>query len=852
METELQNNISFAELISKKIIEIPMIQRDFAQGRPDKKTSDIRDSFINAISESLRTNSPLLLDFVYGSTVDEVRFIPLDGQQRLTTLFLLHWYLLSKDKMELLQQIVAENTISKFTYQTRISSKDFCNALVNNSQQALKSFKKDEIKVYEDILTHYQTDPKDFEMVELLSSKIKSIKLSKVIMDQPWFNWGWRKDPTVKGMLVMLDEIDERFGLNEDNDNNELFDRLLNGSITFNLLPLEKFSLTDELYVKMNSRGKELSQFDILKSSLEEQMKLNGVNELIQNTWREKVDSYWIDLFWNKLAKININPSNDNNINIVNSVEKAYLIFLNRMILYHLLLDDTCLQCNWKDENTIRYIPFEFDENEILRDIRYFARENDISELMPLLIKGKFFNESFFSFVIKTFDNLIWAENEIKHDGSELISGVYFENKKANLFESIILDEEVSYELLLQFFCLLKFLDFNNASCVRNDKRLSTELNSWMRIIRNLTTLNNVYIDDFDDFYTTLLTFNKWCEAIYGNNKATVIEYFSTHPKNEVPKGRIVAPQFEEEIIKAILISDKTNGTEWEINLRNAEEHPYFVGQIRFLLDWSKTDNGYDLNLFKKYNGAILNVFSDNGLTKDLSDKDSHLFRNCLMANFGNYMLMKDKCLVSNQGKDRDRSWKSYLRIRDEASNNLLKSRNIKLIIDKWLPNSNSTTFSDFCKNEIKAALSSINDWRRCFLNFSEIYNKCEKDQIDFWDKTKNEICLLETSTKWTGNNRHSELNTYYWSLKFKDINGWNSNYFNSQCNEPLTVNFNKGNDFLKVAFLEINNQQSYEVKLNFDPKDKTYIIKDSLWTKSFDTLDCLQTESDLNVLLNN
>ena len=32
------------------------------------------------------------LDFVYGSKKNNV-FIPLDGQQRLTTLFLMHWYL---------------------------------------------------------------------------------------------------------------------------------------------------------------------------------------------------------------------------------------------------------------------------------------------------------------------------------------------------------------------------------------------------------------------------------------------------------------------------------------------------------------------------------------------------------------------------------------------------------------------------------------------------------------------------------------------------------------------------------------------------------------------------------------
>lgn len=80
-------------------IRIPMIQRDYAQGRPS--AAQVREEFLAAIKEKLRLPAgdpslPMNLDFIYGSVVrsdDQSLFVPLDGQQRLTTLFLLHWYL---------------------------------------------------------------------------------------------------------------------------------------------------------------------------------------------------------------------------------------------------------------------------------------------------------------------------------------------------------------------------------------------------------------------------------------------------------------------------------------------------------------------------------------------------------------------------------------------------------------------------------------------------------------------------------------------------------------------------------------------------------------------------------------
>ncbi len=51
----------------------------------------VRNRFLDALKNAI-TSTPITLDFVYGDIDAEGTLTPLDGQQRLTTLFLLHWY----------------------------------------------------------------------------------------------------------------------------------------------------------------------------------------------------------------------------------------------------------------------------------------------------------------------------------------------------------------------------------------------------------------------------------------------------------------------------------------------------------------------------------------------------------------------------------------------------------------------------------------------------------------------------------------------------------------------------------------------------------------------------------------
>ena len=81
-------------------IIIPKIQRDYAQGREGKES--LRKNFLDDLFEVIDTtySVPRLYDYIYGQLEkpnqehsDSYHFYPVDGQQRLTTMFLLHLYI---------------------------------------------------------------------------------------------------------------------------------------------------------------------------------------------------------------------------------------------------------------------------------------------------------------------------------------------------------------------------------------------------------------------------------------------------------------------------------------------------------------------------------------------------------------------------------------------------------------------------------------------------------------------------------------------------------------------------------------------------------------------------------------
>ena len=166
------NNTTFWNLINSYKISIPIIQRDYAQGREEE--SEKRERFLNAILTHLNNNEKLHLDFVYGRVKDNT-FFPIDGQQRLTTLFLLHWYFALKEKITNEEK----SKLSQFVYDTRISSREFCQCLIK-------------------------------ETIEIPAKTGDNAFITE-IKNKPWYRNKSNTDPTVKAMLVMIQDIHNKF-----------------------------------------------------------------------------------------------------------------------------------------------------------------------------------------------------------------------------------------------------------------------------------------------------------------------------------------------------------------------------------------------------------------------------------------------------------------------------------------------------------------------------------------------------------------------------------------------------------------------------------------------------------------
>ena len=246
------------EKVKLSEIVIPKIQRDYAQGRNEADVFRVRKRFLAALKEAVLFENKTL-DFVYGDIDEDGRMTPLDGQQRLTTLFLLHLYAAKKEGIDSEECEFLNN----FTYETRYSATEFCSFLVNEYKPS-------------------------FEKV-----------LSEEIIDQSWFPLDWQKDPTISSMLVMLDAIHESFS-----DVPNIWDRLKEGAISFYFLLIKDMGLTDELYIKMNSRGKPLTQFEHFKAELEHN--LREIDEELSKTVMEKIDIAWTDMLWQYRSDDNI------------------------------------------------------------------------------------------------------------------------------------------------------------------------------------------------------------------------------------------------------------------------------------------------------------------------------------------------------------------------------------------------------------------------------------------------------------------------------------------------------------------------------------------------------------------
>ncbi|MDI3546233.1 MAG: hypothetical protein PWQ43_1537 [Rikenellaceae bacterium] len=591
------NNIekSFWQLISNiqniSKVEIPIIQRDYAQGREDEKTNKIRELFLDSLIKAIESeDSKLELDFVYGDIKNGV-FQPLDGQQRLTTLWLLHWYIAFKAGT----LKVNETTFKKFTYETRISSREFCNELVEKA----------------DNLGEGET-------------------LVEKITDASWFFLSWKKDPTIKSMLVMLDAIESKLNDKSPDKFKEEWDKLIsdNPPITFHFKQLNDIGLTDDLYIKMNARGKQLTDFENFKADLVGYIKNENIEHEnnIKESIAHKLDTTWTDIFWK-----NKSPNN--------KIDEIYFAFINRFLL-------NCLITYKEKKDKYLYTDKKLEDENKLFKYLYGDRGNDINVkyygfdiyktekpvIKTGIIKLKTVLNRLETLKDKDNINKFFQPNWDENSGFCFIPEYKSNNNKEYIPTTLTQPQRVVFYAICCYF----------------EKDNYDELNfkRWMRVVWNI--VENANIESIPAMIGAMRLIDKLAE--YSHD-------IYNHLNERDISNDFAKEQMEEEKEKAKKIVDdiefnNNKGKTWEEKIIEAEEYAFFKGAIRFLLrdeegkyNWDKFDARFEKA--QKY-------FDKNGVKEEYK-KDAILLR-VLISYFNNIDQFKGQIFDNNAT-----SWKSIL-----------------------------------------------------------------------------------------------------------------------------------------------------------------------------------------------
>ena len=562
---------TFWSLLKNNKINIPIVQRDYAQGRENQVI--VRKKFLKSLLSALKGEKKVLLDYVYGNQENET-ITPLDGQQRLTTLWLLHWYLAMR--LEFIQNDEnVKKTLLRFSYETRVSSSDFCESLCNESIS----------NVYE-------------------------------IEEKTWFYSNYKNEPTISAMLRMLkgtgkaDGIDEVLKTADMATLKSYWDCLTreysedeHPPIAFYYFPLEKYKLTDDLYIKMNARGKALTDFENFKADFldlvkkrykednralaEDEDDLETKASLSKVGFASKMDNDWTNIFWPYRTETDI-------------IDDIYLAFINRFFLSYLIVSDSASADTWEkrlQEKAENSLGKKLYRDELaFDDFELYEKEIDGVKIQALETCLDSISKNILHLVaIQELCNPHWddiSRTPVKEKGG-LIPQFYFIPKYYKIEANgspVYKVNEITLQERIAFYAVCVYLeqgDFEEES-----------FKDWMRIVWH-------FIENVRGHYSVSVYVNELRQIDKLKTCSHDIVSFlgSDDCDDSICIFDSLKEQVKEEIVKAKKIQADAN---WKIKVLAAENALFFRGAIRFLYrdedgkeDWNHFDD--KLEQAKKY-----------------------------------------------------------------------------------------------------------------------------------------------------------------------------------------------------------------------------------------------------------
>ncbi len=607
------------KLLEKYKVIIPVIQRDYAQGRKGKEY--LRKSFLTQIKKSLEDpNNKTTLDFIYGNLEND-SFLPLDGQQRLTTLWLVYWYVSLRAGMLSSDEI--RKKLERFSYQTRASSCEFCKAICNEKN-----------------LTNFE-EYRKFNPKNTIADFIKS---------QTWFFSSWNQDPTINSMLRTIggdnDNLEDNIEvLFKDADFEDFSEKLYseNAPIDFELMIINSKDLpmSDDLYIKMNARGKALTNFENFKADLIGYIhSSDAFNVAAPNapelTYKEylpsQIDSCWTDAFWSVARK----RAEKENIKFNGNIDNIFFAFINRYVLNEICLNE-------------QMRPDEFAAGSEKNQKRDFEKLFGISDKSKTADDSLIVYEDFDVYVkylsfekIKNLDHvfLIISEDNYKVLSS-IKSALNFNNvDDQNSSYNFIPKEFVSSNLKerVYFLAITLYLESTESASTFKEENFK----KWMRVVKNL--IENAVVESLPVMVTCMRQIEKLCQ---NPNEKDIYEILNNLDDN-FSSSQLGLQLLEEKQKAQKILVEK----DWESKIIEAENYSFFNGTIRFLYRNEKKEICWKDFDTKFANAKLLFSKKQKGIVKTETIKD-------LLRYFGGFDEIKGQYLFTSIGYDhRNKCWK--------------------------------------------------------------------------------------------------------------------------------------------------------------------------------------------------
>ena len=564
----------------KKSILIPLLQRDYVQGG----RTDIIKPLLDKIQICLIGTETMSLNYIYGYDDDKnpSNYIAIDGQQRLTTLWLVHLYIYS---------LAGLYYPVNLSFQARPDAQSFSTSLVKNLPVLLKKHR---------------------------GNVVDSIK------DEQWFRSFWCEEPTINNMLRALNILD-KWNIPQD------ISQIHFENVSFSFLNMKEKGLDDDVYIKMNGRGRPLSYFENIKSWMDEQVELIWKDANSVDEWKTSMDDKWAALFWN-----NRNKKQDHH----EEVDDEQLRFFYSALLLYWVRHKTELKAGLPKEGEYLF----FSLCDYLGITEQKASDNEyalVNEVFSFLLEGEekviplfwienigLFNSEVFKNIKEWLDKLCYLSACIE--------------KQKGLFPDFEVNEDTT---------LLYHIAFEDATYNRTLPLLYAVLNCpfsddgsvyhWLRIIRNLVFNSTIGLDNLDSVLSFVDDLSSKCvgekhsfKTILGElvDIKTGFGFSREQLEEESVKADFLKKTLNEPAIPDLIDLDASHLAE---SIMYLENKPQFQGQIRFMfkiLGAPQDTLEYASNFERAGRIMELSIVRNDRQEIRTSYDDNSLFRRALMT----------------------------------------------------------------------------------------------------------------------------------------------------------------------------------------------------------------------------